>query len=500
MKKIIVSILCFLLGAFSYAQSQIDSNGYNIFYYPNGVKSSEGMMLNGQPDGWWKSYNKQGKLVSEGNRKEAKLDSIWRFYNDNGDTTLIIHYKNGKKEGSKIKYSSDEYIVENWAADTLQSPICSFTLTGKLKCETPIENGQAHGLEKTYDSVGNIIQIAHYYHGILSKREQINRTDQFGNRQGNWKYFYNNGQLMMEGTYLNNQRHGFFKKYDENGNLLSVEKYENDLLIVDAKETKKLTQKISYHTNGQPAIIATYFREIPDGLRREFDTAGHVIRGYIFDNGILLGEGITDLNGLRQGHWKEFYKTGEVQAEGNYQDGKREGNWLFFLPNKTIEVSGSYNKKGNKIGEWKWFYPNGQLMMVAHYTKGILDGEFVEYDETGEIVSKGDYVDGAEEGHWYYRNGTAYEEGDYYDGMRTGLWKSWYDAEHIFSEIEYDQDLMNGKYTLYYDNNNIKRTGTYIQGEREGVWYDYTDNGTLSLTTLYKEGIEIRWNNYTIEY
>ena len=34
----------------------IDPNGYNVFYYANGNKSSEGTMVNGKPDGYWKTY------------------------------------------------------------------------------------------------------------------------------------------------------------------------------------------------------------------------------------------------------------------------------------------------------------------------------------------------------------------------------------------------------------------------------------------------------------
>ncbi len=59
---------------------------------------------------------------------------------------------------------------------------------------------------------------------------------------------------------------------------------------------------------------------------------------------------------------------------------------------------------------------------------------------------------------------------------------------------------MNGKYKIYYDNHVVKRTGKCINGERDGVWYDYNDNGELILTTLYKDGVEVRWNNYKIDY
>lgn len=48
-------------------------NDYKIFYYPSGVKSSEGRIVDGKPEGWWKSYNEKGVLISEGNRKTSSL-------------------------------------------------------------------------------------------------------------------------------------------------------------------------------------------------------------------------------------------------------------------------------------------------------------------------------------------------------------------------------------------------------------------------------------------
>ena len=500
MKKLAFLLLSILLiMSNNFAQNQGNPNGYNTFYYPNGVKSSEGNMVNGKPEGWWKSYNEKGTLVSEGNRKNSLLDSLWIFYNDSGDTTLIIHYKEGKKDGERIQVFQDERIVEQWVMDTLVSPVLAYTLQGKLKRLTPYVDGVPHGMEKEFDTAGHIVKLSHYYRGVLTKREQINRTDQFGYKQGNWKYFWDNGNLRLEGTYVNDKRHGYFKEYDEDGNFLSVEKYDNDYLVADAAETKQLERKVSYHKNGQPAIIATYYHNKAEGLRREFDENGNVIKGYVFSNGILLCEGITDMEGRRQGKWKEFYETGELKSEGTYKNSNRTGQWKFYFPNKTIEVKGSYDSKGRMDGEWNWYYANGEVMRTENYANGTLDGDYREYDENGNTLTEGSFEEGTEEGHWIYRRGPSIEEGDYFDGMRTGLWKIWYEADHIAAEINYDQDLMNGKYTLYYDNGIIKRTGKYVNGERDGVWYDYYDTGEMFLTTLYKNGKEIRWNNYKIE-
>ena len=501
MKRLIPLIIVLIFNSLQLlAQDQPNPDGYNVFYYPNGKKSSEGAFVNGQPDGWWKSYNEKGTLVSEGNRRNGQLDSTWFFYGDNGDTTLIINYKEGKKNGKRIQFYADESVVEVWDADSLTSPVCVFDRAGHLRRTTPILEGKPHGMEKSFDTAGHIVQLAIYHRGILTRRETINRTDNFGYKQGKWKWFWPNGNLKLEGTFVNDKRDGYFKQYDEDGNFLLVEKYENDYLVADAKETKQLERKVSYHSNGQPSVIATFYNGKAEGVRREFDAEGNVVKGYVFENGVMLFEGITDMEGHRQGKWKEFYPTGELKSEGTYKNSNRIGAWKYYFPDKSIEVSGSYDSKGRQDGTWRWYYANGQLMREEFYENGVLDGEFVEYDERGNEITKGKYVEGAEEGYWFYQRNHAIEEGNYYDGMRTGLWKTWFEKGNISSEIEYDQDLMNGKYTIYYENHVVKRTGKCINGERDGVWYDYNDNGELILTTLYKDGVEVRWNNYKIDY
>ena len=72
-------------------------DGYQVFKYPNGTVSSEGMIKNGKPEGFWKSYYVTGVKKSEGKRTNFLLDSIWIFYDQAGDTTEKIIICTGRK-------------------------------------------------------------------------------------------------------------------------------------------------------------------------------------------------------------------------------------------------------------------------------------------------------------------------------------------------------------------------------------------------------------------
>ena len=499
MKYRISIFLTFFIFNYCFAQQEVPSNGYHIFYHANGIKSSEGQLINGQPEGWWKSYNKEGVLISEGNRKNHLLDSTWFFYDKEGNKTLEINYKQGKKEGTRIQYFENEYIVEKWRQDTIVGEVKTYHIDRWLKKRTPYREGKPHGLEKEFNQSGEIVAVAHYFRGILTKREYINRIDDLGQKQGNWKFFWENGQLKLEGSFVNDKRHGFFKEYNENGNFIAVYKFENDELIEDAKETKQLEKRTAYFPNGKVAVTATYYNGVPDGIRREYDTLGNIVNGYLFDNGILKFEGITDFSGKREGLWKEYYETGEVRSIGYYKNGNPINEWKFFFPTQTIEIIGNYNQKGEKEGEWKWYYPNREILMIENYSDGELDGPFVAFDEAGNIISKGAYVEGQEDGDWFYQRGTMIETGSFYEGKRVGNWKTWYEAKKLAVDAYYDQDLYNGKYTTYWENGNVKTIGKYVSGERIGLWHKYLESGELLLSILYKNGYEIKWDNYPIE-
>ncbi len=66
--RYILFISVFLITAGTYAQEEGLPDGLTVFYHANGEKSSEGMIKDGKPEGYWKTYNEEGVLLSEGNR------------------------------------------------------------------------------------------------------------------------------------------------------------------------------------------------------------------------------------------------------------------------------------------------------------------------------------------------------------------------------------------------------------------------------------------------
>jgi len=493
--------LCFLI-----TSGQEADSGFQKFYHPNGNISSEGRMVSGKPDGYWKAYYENGKLKSEGNRKNFEIDSTWKFYNPEGKLILEVNYLSGKKNGLKISYLDKETIRENYKNDVKGGITLYQYPGGKTKLEIPFVNGLEQGFGKEYDQDGNIVTLTEYKRGFILDRQRINRRDKNNLKQGLWYYFYDNGNIRIEGTYREDKKQGYFKEFTENGDFLRISKYENDILLPDAEEIQKLEVQNEYYPNGKIKISAMFRNGVPEGIRREYNPEGKIENAYLYRNGMLTGEGIVQEDGNREGPWKEFYLDGKLKAEGNYENGKPSGVWKFYFEDGKTEQTGKYNKQGNPDGTWKWFFTSGMLSREENFRNGARDGMFSEYDETGKCIEEGEFVDGLEEGPWFELTGDYFTRGKYRDGQRNGIWSDGYliaDGQKTDSLLSFKgnfiDDYADGKHVHYWDNGKIKEEGLFLMGKKEGEWIQYNYDGSLFMIITFKNGIEIRYDGVKIK-
>lgn len=492
-------------GLRAFPQDSVRNDGFNRFRYPNGKVSSEGTLKNGKPDGYWKAYYETGIIKSEGNRKNFELDSAWKFYNPEGKLILEINYRNGKKNGMRTAWLDRETVKENYRDDVREGYARYYYADGKLKQEIPYVKGLEQGFGREYATDGTIMTLIEYKKGFVVDRMRINRKDGNGKKQGRWCTFWDNGNLRTETGYRDDLRNGYMKEYAENGDLLKVVKYVNDEPEVTAEEIRKLDVTNEYYPNGKVKISAMFRDGVPEGVRREYDEQGTVVKALVYHNGIVLSEGIVLDDGNRSGPWKDFYPDGSLKAEGKYENGKQTGTWKYYYPDGRTEQTGKFSR-GKADGEWKWYYPDGSVLREESYRAGKRDGVSTEYDEAGNIVQQGDFLEDLEDGVWFSITGDTYTRGTYRDGMRNGLWTSWYLNRNgsvtdsvCFFKGSFIDDNPDGKHITYWENGKIKEEGLYVGGRKEGDWYLYNSDGTLFLVITYRQGAEIKFDGVKLK-
>jgi len=506
MKKAFITIIFLLTGIIIFGQTENNlQDGYQVFKYPNGTISSEGLFRNGKPEGYWKSYYVTGIKKSEGKYTNFQLDSIWVFFDQTGDTIKKINYLFGKRNGYSFEYKKAPaeglyvYSKELFAGDKKEGTAYFYFPDGKVQQTLSYSNGKKEGLSKEYDKNGTVLTLLEYNNDFLIGRERINRTDNKKLKQGVWKEFYPTGSVRTEKNFKDDQLHGYYKEYDNRGIPVLTMLYDNGSIVKSKVEDEPdIEMENRYDKNNKLIYSGPFRNKIPVGVHREFGADGKVVNAYVYnDNGLLLSEGIVDEGGNRNGKWKDLYPDSKVQAEGQYSDNRRSGVWKFYNSAGKMEQTGSYNN-GRPDGLWKWYYENGTLLREEEYFQGQRDGTYTEYSPAGEIIAQGQFIDGEKNGDWKYKSGDNTEEGNYIVGLRDGLWKSYYTDGKIKFKGTYIQGNPDGQLTYYYENGRPREEQFYRMGIRQKTWKKYDEQGIPVLSITYKDDVETSINGVKI--
>ncbi|MBA7518801.1 hypothetical protein ES705_10874 [subsurface metagenome] len=494
----------------TFSQDQINPNGYNILYYPNGKKLSEGYIKNGKPEGYWKTYYTTGILKSEGNRKNFLLDSVWIFYNSTGDTIKKINYLIGKKNGYYYEYNTErtrpEYIgsvlsKELYINDIKEGLSYYYYKDGKIREEINYTRNKKNGISIDYAKDRRIKTIKRYSKGSLVERQRINRYTDNNEKTGIWKEFYEGLKVKKEINYKGGVLNGYYKEYNKQGKLTLTLFYQDGKLVEEVKEEEKdivVIEKLD--EEGNLVERGPYINDITVGIHKTYNRDGDIIKSRIYnDNGKLLSLGIIDKEGKKEGEWINYYTSGEIRAKGNNKNNQREGKWLFYFENGKIEQEGNY-RKGKENGLWKWYYDSGEIFIEEEFYNGKEEGIYSEYNKFGNVISEGEYFDGEKEGEWIVTINDFVAKGKYITGLRDDKWKYFYSGGILMFEGEYIQGNAEGKHKYYYPNASIKEEQFYNSGIPNKHWKKYDEEGHIIVTISYQDGKEYRINGVKIDF
>ena len=261
-----------------------------------------------------------------------------------------------------------------------------------------------------------------------------------------------------------------------------------------------------------------------------------------------------DANGnyVNHGIWKMWDQRGNVVAEGQFQDGERDGTWNRWYRTGEVEllrkapysqfigpfisqatfVSGKldgkwtiFDAKQHKISEWDfsagqrngksiWWYSNGQKMREIEYREGEIDGQFVEWTPDAQVTVRDTYQGGRRiakkvaehnpgqkksEGTYLFAKDIIKTADDYWNCQlatyqkagkdeKHGPWTSWYSTGQKQMIGEYRNDAPVGKFTWWHLNGQKALEGSYVNGKQHGRWIWWHQNGQKSIQGDYVMG------------
>ena len=91
------------------------------------------------------------------------------------------------------------------------------------------------------------------------------------------------------------------------------------------------------------------------------------------------------INGLREGAFIVFFPNDSIQMKGKMKNNKNSGEWIYYYPNGALETTGFF-EDDVPSGKWIWYNENGIVLEEGNFINGDREGEWNSYDSTGRLV------------------------------------------------------------------------------------------------------------------
>ena len=487
LKKYFIIVCCGqpILG---WTQKNKEGCVWTTFQHENGVVASEGCLVDGRPEGIWSSYSDQGVLLSEGERRNHQPHGKWSFYT-NGKLSEETTFDQGIKSGPQVLWDNDHLTDSlSWMRGTKEGRHVHFYTNGRLQWELFYEENKREGKSVQFNLKGLPHGFRWFKNDRLVASESFNRFDELERKTGPWKMFHPSGRVLETGFFKEGLKHGFFQSFDARGSVVEVLEYEMGTLVLQTQNAApEIVVQETRRADGTLVSTTTYVDGVKEGVSRSFSESGNLIGGAVFAKDELVAEGITKMNGKKNGSWKTFWPNGKIKTSGTYEDDQPVGLWLFFRENGDKEQEGKYDR-GELDGLWIWWHATGDIHRKEEYSNGALNGLFVELDTLGQSLVKGWYENGEREGFWRISVNDDLIEGRYLFGQKDSVWtESYGDGSPRFrGEFAFGQPV--GKHKYFHPSGAKAEEGKYESGVKHKKWRTYDQKGVLLHEYLYKYG------------
>ncbi len=197
-----------------------------------------------------------------------------------------------------------------------------------------------------------------------------------------------------------------------------------------------------------------------------------------------------DATGRKQGYWEAVDRNGSLVYTGYFKDDKPVGEMKRYYPNGGVRVIMHYDNKSAKARA-RFFWQNGELAAQGNYINTKRDSVWLYYSYyTKKISYRVEYIIGARNGmtQSFYPDGDIAEETIWKNDQKTGSWKQFFDNGQLKSEGIYKNDKLEGPYVAYYPDGKKETTGNYQNNLPDGEWLHYDNNGKVTSTIRYVDG------------
>ena len=187
---------------------------------------------------------------------------------------------------------------------------------------------------------------------------------------------YANGQLQYQGYFVDGRPTGQFKRFHENGKLACLQVFD---------DSGNSTVEV-YAGDGSLVAKGAYKGERRHGLWQYYSQAGEVVMTETFEKGRRQGESLLfgpDKQVMERMYYKndvlhgvriQYYLYGNKMAEYSYTNGVLDGPYKAWLDSGDVQEDGAY-KDGKKDGVWNYYEYGGDTLTIEYKDGKALNQE-----------------------------------------------------------------------------------------------------------------------------
>jgi antitoxin component YwqK of YwqJK toxin-antitoxin module len=173
----------------------------------------------------------------------------------------------------------------------------------------------------------------------------------------------------------------------------------------------------------------------------------------------------SDNHFVADGFYREYYPNGQKFVDGQYKDGRQDGDWTYWHENGTLNRKLTY-KDGLPDGSWDVHRADGSLMVTRSFKLGRRDGTWTYYDDTGKQPLRVE---------------------KYADGKADGEWKIWFPSGQLQRQISFKAGNRDGLAAEWDEKGNKRIEMNYVDGKPDGDSTSWTADGRKTVQH-YKDG------------
>ncbi|MBN2613495.1 MAG: toxin-antitoxin system YwqK family antitoxin [Bacteroidales bacterium] len=218
-----------------------------------------------------------------------------------------------------------------------------------------------------------ILFVFLFYSNASCQDTIFNQADARGLKQGFWKKYFPDGNLMYTGFFKDDKPVGEMKRYYESGGIKALMHFNENGDFASVKR---------YYENGTLASDGFYKNSKKDSLWNYYS---------YYDKKLKSSE--TFKNGIRQGFQYHYFPSGEIFEKTEWKNDLKDGIWEQYFEGGKHRLKATF-EKGKLTGTFIVYFPNGMPMVTGYYSNNTREGQWVYYNENGTVSHEISYVNG----------------------------------------------------------------------------------------------------------